>query len=162
MQTYKSVKRQQGATLIVTLMILVAMTTLGLSSIRSTSIQQTIVKNTQFLMSARNAAKTEINAQLDVININPPADLDAIIQTIIDTGENITVSAGLAKAQTTYGQTVTMTMNCRACPAPTGGFSYGIGVQALTATISSEAELNNTAAKSAQDQGFWYLIPAGS
>tara|TARA_B110000977_G_C11032207_1_gene475729 strand:+ start:1118 stop:1411 length:294 start_codon:yes stop_codon:yes gene_type:complete len=97
MQTYKSVKRQQGATLIVTLMILVAMTTLGLSSIRSTSIQQTIVKNTQFLMSARNVAKTEINAQLDIININAATEPDTIIQTMIDAGENNPRNTSLAK-----------------------------------------------------------------
>jgi Tfp pilus assembly protein PilX len=162
MQTYKSVKRQQGATLIVTLMILVAMTTLGLSSIRSTSIQQTIVKNTQFLMSARNVAKTEINAQLDIININAATEPDTIIQTMIDAGENNPRNTSLAKQQSTYGQTVSMTLNCKACPAPTGGFSYGLGVQALMATITSTAEMTSTAANSTQEQGFWYLVPAGS
>lgn len=173
MQTYKSLRKQQGITLIVTLVILVAMTTLGLSSIRSTSIQQAIIKNTQFLMSARNTSKTEINGQLDNININAPSADDDIIQDIIDAGANneFTVAdttagnsntTNLTTTQVAYGQKVTMTMNCRACPAPTGGFSYGIGVQALTATINSEAALNNTAASSTQEQGFWYLVPAGS
>tara|TARA_B110000977_G_C11032207_1_gene475730 strand:+ start:1439 stop:1606 length:168 start_codon:yes stop_codon:yes gene_type:complete len=55
-----------------------------------------------------------------------------------------------------------MTLNCKACPSPTGGFSYGLGVQALTATITSTAEMTSTAANSTQEQGFWYLVPAGS
>jgi Tfp pilus assembly protein PilX len=172
MQTYKSAKRQQGVTLIVTLIILVAMTTLGLSSIRSTSIQQAIIKNTQFLMSVRNVAKTEINGQLDTINNNADSAGDPILQTIIDqgvdtvyevahTGEsNDSELTTPAYLKSTYSQRVTMTMNCRSCPAPSGGFSYGLGIAALTATISSTAALDDSAATSTQEQGYWYLVPA--
>ena len=174
MPTSNAINQQQGITLVVTLLILVAMTTLGLTSIRSSSIQQAIVKNTQFLMSARNVAKTEINGQLDAINLGPTTQVDTIIQTLMDTGENtehlianttgnqdVTIE-NLTTTQTAYSQRVSMTMNCRACPAPVGGFSYGLGVQALTATIQSEAELDNSSATSIQEQGYWYLVPAGS
>jgi Tfp pilus assembly protein PilX len=174
MQTYKSTRHQRGVTLIVTLIVLVAMTTLGLSSIRSTGIQQTIIKNTQFLLSARNVAKTEINGQLGAINNNPPSATDAALQFLIDQGVDselviadtlgTNTSAArlttIAVTQQTYGQQVSMTMNCRSCPAPMGGFSYGSGIAALTATITSTAELDSAAAQSTQDQGYWYLVPA--
>jgi hypothetical protein len=119
-------------------------------------------------MSARNVAMTEISGQLGVINNNLASETDAIVQQLVDQGKDnaITIAtANLTSAddtKATYSQQVQMTMNCRACPAPTGGFSYGIGVQALTATIDSQAALNASAANSTQEQGFWYLVPAGN
>ncbi len=170
MQTYKlqSAKSQRGATLIVALVILGAMTVLGFTSLRNTGLQQSIIKNTQFLMYARNVARTEINGQLDVINTNLDTESDPVIQTILDAGINTDFDiaipgnpAGLTTSQSAYDQTVTMVMSCESCPAPTGGFSFsGAGVMALTARIESRAELNSTAAKSEQSQGYWYLIPS--
>jgi Tfp pilus assembly protein PilX len=166
---YSNLQRQQGVALIISLIVLAAMTVLGVSSIRSTGIQQLIIKNQQFLMAAQNIARTEINGQLDLINLN--GDLpDTIMNTLIslkvnnplpiaDTTGSNTDKTALAYEQTAFDQKTTMTMTCRRCTAPIGGFSYGLGISALTGVIESEASMNDSAATSTQEQGFWYLMP---
>jgi uncharacterized membrane protein len=161
MRTYKSRRKQQGVTLIVTLIILVAMTTLGLSSIRNTSIQQAIIKNTQFLMSSRNVAKSEINGQLNIIN-QGGQKTDAWITDLknrkLITDAALTTSSTV---QSPYGQTLTREEINENGPVPTGGFSYQgeTTMNGYIATITSTADLNGSAANSTQVQGFWYIIP---
>ncbi|MFQ3324326.1 MAG: hypothetical protein ACI90U_002152 [Pseudomonadales bacterium] len=164
MRTYKSTKKQQGVTLIVTLIILVAMTTLGLSSIRNTSIQQAIIKNTQFLMSSRNVAKSEINGQLNIINQGGPEDDDQMIMDLKSSLTGAINDAALTTSSTvqpTYGQTLTLTKDNEYGPVPTGGFSFQgeTTMNGFTGTITSTADLNGSAANSTQVQGFWYLTP---
>jgi hypothetical protein len=164
MQYSKSATGQRGVALIVSLIVLAAMTILGLSSIRSTSVQQLIIKNMQFLTAAQHIARTEINGQLDIINLNEPDPLILDLLTtpvndVADTTGTKTDSAGLAYEQTAFDQKTTITMICSDCPAPIGGFSFGFGISALVGTIDSEASMNNSAASSSQEQGFWYLKP---
>lgn len=167
MQYSKSATGQRGVALIVSLIVLAAMTILGLSSIRSTSMQQLIIKNMQFLTAAQHIARTEINGQLDIINTNLPGDPDQLIVDLLttpvddvaDTTGTNTDTARLAYEQTAFDQKTTITMLCDDCPAPIGGFSFGFGISALVGTIDSEASMNNSAASSSQEQGFWYLKP---
>lgn len=166
MLTYKpslsSARQQQGVVLIAALMILTAMTVLGFTSLKTSGVQSAVSRNTQFLMSARNVANSEINGQLGNINNNSPLATDLIVQSLLDQGEDTVVAINnLQSSQTAYTQAVTMTMTCDSCPAPMGGFSFGGGgVAALIATISSSAELTATSAASSQTQGYWYLIPS--
>jgi hypothetical protein len=170
MPNYKPFQQQKGITLIVTLIVLVAMTTLGLASIRSTNIERAIIKNTQFLMSARNIATAEINGQLDFINtddslisrIIPDSIALNTVNSIASTLGTDTDNGGLTSStaiQTTFDQQVGITKHCRACDIPGGGFSLDLSLAALVGSINSTAQVSNSAATSTQSQGFWYLVP---
>jgi Tfp pilus assembly protein PilX len=173
MQTYKLRRQQQkGATLIITLVVLTAMTILGISSIRNTSIHQLIVKNTQMLFSARKTAFTEINGQLDIINTNHKSENDQIITDLLNdadgklpiadtSGESNNTPEKLAVNHAAMGQTVSVTLVCKACTVPVGGFSIGTGLSAVIGVINSQATIENNATQSTQEQIFWYLIPTG-
>lgn len=166
--------QQSGAVLLIALIVLTAMTILGFASLRSNEIQSSIIKNVQFLMYSRSAAKSEINGQINVINSNNDTDIDTIIQTLMDIAVNQTHivadtltdtdSAGLTAAQSAFGQAVTMRRTCElgTC-APAPGYSAALGGSSGTATltveITSQAQLGDTAAVSSQTQGFWYLMP---
>jgi Tfp pilus assembly protein PilX len=172
MRTYKtSNQKQQGVTLIITLVVLAAMTILGITSIRNTSINQLIVKNSQMLFTARKTAFTEINGQLDLINRNgstlPDTSIDSLrglnvggILPIADThAGNDTTPENLTVNQPGMAQTVNFTLNCDNCDVPVGGFSLGTGLGAVIGVISSRATIENTATQSTQEQVFWYLVP---
>jgi Tfp pilus assembly protein PilX len=173
MQNYKLRRQQQkGVTLIITLVVLAAMTILGITSIRNTSIHQLIVKNTQMLFSARKTAFTEINGQLDIINNNAEGLTDQIITDLLNAADGklpIADTYGgsndspekLAVNHAAMGQTVSITLVCRACTVPVGGFSIGTGLSAVIGVVNSQATIENTATQSTQEQIFWYLIPTG-
>lgn len=61
---------QQGMTLLIALIVLAAMTIIGVASMRDVDTQQNIMRNTQFFVTARIAAKTETEIQIDCINID--------------------------------------------------------------------------------------------
>ena len=86
MQSSRSLKKhQRGATLVVVLVILVAMTFLGLGAMNDNSLQVSMVRNSQLQTGAYTAALTEINAQLDVINNNNANQVDQIILNLVQT-----------------------------------------------------------------------------
>jgi Tfp pilus assembly protein PilX len=173
MQTYKlNQQEQKGVTLIITLVVLAAMTILGIASIRNTSINQLIVKNTQMLFTARKTAFTEINGQMDIINTNPSSEDDQIILDLLNDNDGILPIANtrgtnndspgsLAVNQSAIGQSVTITLSCEDCPIPIGGFSLGTGLSSVIGVMESQAIIENTATQSTQEQVFWYMIPKG-
>lgn len=81
--TQRGACEQKGMTLIVVLVILVAMTFLGLGSMSDSNIQVALVRNTQFQNMAFSAAQSEINGQFDVVN-NPvvPGVVPSIIRAV--------------------------------------------------------------------------------
>lgn len=75
--------KECGMTLVVVLVILVAMTFLGLGSMSDSNMQVALVRNTQFENMAYSAALSEINAQVEIVNdpatlFSPPAILRAV------------------------------------------------------------------------------------
>lgn len=150
------------------------MTILGFASLRSSDIQQSIIKNVQFLMYSRATAKSEINGQIGVINHNSNTLQDDIIQTLMNTDLNddhviantLTDddSDDLTAHQSAFGQFISMKRtcdpnNCETAPGYSSALGMGTGVATLTVEITSEAQLGETAAVSSQTQGFWYLMP---
>jgi Tfp pilus assembly protein PilX len=169
--------KQRGATLIVTLIILVTMTILGLSAIRNSSVQQAIIKNTQFLISARNTAKTELNGQVDVINNNPITEDDILIGEILILGvgvekiiaetkssyddDNAAVTPeNLSAEQSTFAQKVSVEL-VNEHSGTLAGFDLGTeaAVKGIQGIFVSQATFNNTSANSSQIQGFDYIAP---
>jgi hypothetical protein len=80
-------------------------------------------------------------------------------KTIANTKGNRTNKDELVNEQVAFDQKTEMTMLCKSCNNPIGGFSFGFGMKAMIGVISSEAALNESAATSTQEQGFWYLTP---
>lgn len=62
--------RQSGATLVVCLVILTVMTFLGLNAMTDSSLQTSMVRNNQLNLMAYNVSLSEINAQLDDMELN--------------------------------------------------------------------------------------------
>jgi hypothetical protein len=170
--------KQRGATLIVTLIILVTMTILGLSAIRNSSVQQAIIKNTQFLISARNTAKTELNGQVDDINTNPITEDDILISEILILGvgvekiiaetkssyddDNAAVTPeNLSAEQSTFAQKVSVELVNERGSGTLAGFDLGTeaAVKGIQGLFVSQATFNNTSANSSQIQGFDYIAP---
>lgn len=60
--------RQQGATLLVSLVILTVLTFLGLNAMTDVGLQSSMVRNNQLGMMAYNTALSEINAQIHLVN----------------------------------------------------------------------------------------------
>ena len=75
---------QSGITLVVVLVILVAMTFLGLGAMSDSNLQLSMVRNAQLQNRAHNAALSEVNAQIDFINENNPGETDPTILAVIN------------------------------------------------------------------------------
>lgn len=172
-------RNQRGMTLIVVLVILTAMTFLGLAAMSDSNMQLSMVRNSQLENMAYSAAMTEINAQIDLINapgsgVNDPAiiavvaaapnDLngDGIAETQIDTTNaalGMLAPAVLGGAAAGINQTLTLTQpNPDSQPIaenfsidPNSGFRWRMF------EFNSVVDIENTASNSDQTQGIQYL-----
>lgn len=171
-----SKKSQSGATLIVVLVILIALTFLGLGGMSDSNIQLAMVRNSQFQTGVYTAALTEINAQIDAINTNNETDNDTIILNLVQTAT--TVSDGIASRfneytanedlfiddvlganKASYTTTLTLTEPNADAFLPVSGMSLSPDstVKWLVMEFNSSAGINNSGAESDQTQGFKYL-----
>lgn len=81
-------KQQTGATLIVALVIMSAVTILALSSMSDVNLELATARNTQFNTMAFNIVESEINTQIDVVNSNRPEEVDTLFQEMARAEEN--------------------------------------------------------------------------
>ncbi|MBX2885318.1 MAG: hypothetical protein KTR32_35515 [Granulosicoccus sp.] len=158
--------QQRGVVLVIILVILSSMSILVLGSGSESRLESAIVRNDQFRVNAYRVALSEINAQIQDININAVTEDDeAILQLIYrdntkpwELSEN--ELRGPAKGKGAYTQGVALSVLCDPdhCPAP-AGYSLSGNTKVLRARIESSAQLHDTGAQSSQAQSFWYLLP---
>jgi len=158
---------QSGASLIVVMVIMMSMTMIALATTTDTAMQFQMVRNDQFYTSAYQAAYSEINGQIGVINSNKPSDDDEIILNLL--GSKVGVSlhiansemAGPHRNQGPFDQKVSFEKACNqnSCPAPVG-YSMTGDTKVMRASLDSRAEMSTTRAASDQTQAFWYLLPS--
>ena len=68
---WRSIERQNGVVLVMTMIVLLALTILALASTSSNQLQSVMVRNSQFRLEAFNSSYAEIDAQVDLVNSRP-------------------------------------------------------------------------------------------
>ena len=81
--------RQQGATLVITMIVLLVLTMLAVNSTSSNRVQSVMARNNQFQLEAWNKSYSELTARINAIN-NLPADtgIPDFINRLSETGNN--------------------------------------------------------------------------
>ena len=165
--------RQAGSAMIISLIVLSAITILGMATFKTTNTQQVVLRNTQLISMAVNTATSEINAQISAINSNDGSDDDPIILRVLDAGGadyDIVANANPANGiqlfspQTRFTQDVNMRlMSEEAVNVPSGNTENigKAGIKSLSIEIQSTATLGTTSASSTQIQGYSYITPSG-
>lgn len=89
--SFPSVKivAQRGAALLISVVVLLALTIIALASTNSNQLQTLMVRNAQFRMETFNASYSEIDAQIDIINDRSFALIESENGPLGDTGENL-------------------------------------------------------------------------
>jgi len=78
--------RQQGAALIVAMVALLVLTILGVTTMTDVLNQSSVVRNEQFRQQVFYAASSELNVQIEDVNINEQNEDDQIILDLIAEG----------------------------------------------------------------------------
>lgn len=160
--------QQNGMAIIASLVVLSALTLLGLSTLRSTETQQAILKNTQLLKVARNLSTTELNAQIAAINGNAPGARDEIIIRTLDSGvdnifdisANADTTLNIEFQSTTQGFTRNITTVLTAEPEDALITRNSLGkFEMVKIEFTSAVSLDNSSAQSTQIQGINYYKP---
>lgn len=156
--------------MVVVLVVLSTLSLLAISASYDTDTQFKIVRNDQFVTNAHIAAYSEINAQLDDINLNEPDENDEIILDLIETtvADPWTLKRSELQGphidQGAFEQQVQFELLCapNSCPAPPG-YSLSKVTKVLRGRMRSQAELAaGNGSSSDQSQSFWYLLPQNS
>lgn len=170
-------RSQSGATLIVVLVILVAMTFLGLGGMSDSNLQLAMVRNSQLQTGVYTAALTEINAQLDAINTNNESDVDNIILNLVQTtveadgsrensfdsdndlATDLFIDDILGTDANSYTTSLTIAEPNANSFLPVSGMSLSPDstVKWLVMEFTSDATITNSGSRSIQTQGFKYL-----
>lgn len=168
-QIVKSLKlhdEQNGSALLISVVVLLAMTVLALASTNSNQNQALMVRNAQFRMEAFNASFAEIDGQIDSINTRSLADgVPNYINALIDNSVGSSInhqSTPIAIPQFSTGETTYLTQTVGQTyrgVCPTFGEQVGAGAETIRCSeilIDSGAELVNTTVRSDQNQVYEY------
>jgi hypothetical protein len=165
-RTSMNMQKQSGAALLISIVVMLALTVLALAATNSNQTQAFMVRNAQFRLETFNASATEIDAQVDAINIRSIADgIPQPIRFLIDSvpGTQLNVNnEGLrfeARATDTYmDQTLN---NVYRGPCITTNTDLGAGVARLRCDevlIRTSSELINSGqVRSDQNQVYQYI-----
>ena len=146
-----SISQQRGATLMVSLVLLLVLTVIGISAVHNTSLQSRMSLNSQFQVQAHQVALSEINAQI----VDLEQDLGVLDDTLLNglqerTGDDVFMQPDK------YEQTVSFEYQGEGLPPV--GYSVDAYVGRLY-ELNSRAQLDNTGIFSDQTQGFNYAGP---
>lgn len=157
--------RQQGASLIVTVVVLLALTSLALAATNSNQSQGLMVRNAQLRLEVFNASLAEIDAQIDAINslnlnAGPPDYVIALIDNPVGTIVNDSTMVELPSFAKIDAQTIDQSVSQQyvgKCRVP--GQQEGAGfekIQCSQLLIDSRSELVGTSIDSPQNQIYQY------
>jgi type IV pilus assembly protein PilX len=163
-------KNQSGAALLVSLIMLVILTIIGVSSIEDITLQSNMTRNSQFKMQAFNTALSESEAQVPRLlteivllqnAMNDPNNTVAIPDTdfVMASSSNPfdqSVDIIYMEPSTDAGDDTNFSQGS----AVAGGYSMGSITEAAY-DMNSVATLPNSGSKSDQIQGLRYTAPAG-
>ena len=146
---------QEGATLVVCLVILTILTFLGVNAMTDSGLQSAMVRNNQLSLMAYNTALSEINAQVNVMNTNTDALLDAL-----------TDSDGIREFEfneillSTLDHPFSQNLNLQYLYEGASWSGNEVGTfRELFFEIESDATLEGTSTRSDQVQGISYIAP---
>jgi hypothetical protein len=149
--------KESGATLIVCLVILTILTFLGVNSMTDSGLQSSMVRNNQLRLMAYNTALSEINAQIDDMNLNFNTN------TLLDA---LTDSEGLREFEfeeillSTVDHPFSQTLALQYLRSGTSWTGNEVGTfRELFFEIESDALLEGTGTRSDQVQGISYIAP---
>ena len=144
-------RHQEGATLIVSLILLLVLTIVGISTIESVNLQSLMARNSQFQVESYQVALSEIEAQLEALEVDLGPLTDAVTEgTETRTGDDIVMQPDH------FDQTVIYTYAGEGLAPP--GYSVDIYVGRLF-ELNSRAQMDNTGIFSDQTQGLNYAGP---
>ena len=145
---------QQGFTLIVVMVVLLALTVLGLASTDSGNLQQVMVRNNQFRLEAFNTSHSEIEAQVQFYD----EVSNAPIFVAIDGGSRLSSDdeGSTVNLQTSNDQFVKEVGLERTSECLTIGNSLG-KYRCSLMRIDSDSSYQNTNIRSDQRQTFTYI-----
>lgn len=164
----RSYAKQQGATLIITLLVMLALTVVALAVTSSNQTQSIMVRNNQFRLESFNVSYTEIDAQVDALNNRKISDgVPTWLIGLIDGNVGGRVESYSSDPDRTLGlkSTVASTYMQRAAAQEFRGTCLIYGQQAGVGSekircneleIESEADLVNTSISSEQHQVYEY------
>lgn len=166
---------QQGVTLVVAIIVLLALTMLGLASTTDNRMQSVMVRNDQFKFDVFNASYSEINAQIDIVNNRALADgIPNEIFSMINggVGTEITSIAGsltvltpisdVSSGGVTYTGIGKDVMQKYSTPCFVIGESIAVGSSTNSCfefLIQADSDLTNTSISSTQNQVYQYITP---
>ena len=170
MRKKHNIIKQSGATLLVSLVMLMVLTIIGVSSIEDLSLQNNMTRNSQLKMQAFNTSLSESEAQIPQL-FNSIATLQAAMNATDSTEPVAAASLVMPSAANPFQQTVTVIhIPVATDAADTTGFDQGAvvaGGYSLDAITKESFELNSiselvsSGSKSDQLQGLRYTAPAG-
>ena len=142
----KTPQRQQGAALVVGLILLMVLTVLAVSGMNTSTLELTMAGNVQYHQNAFQAAETTIDIAMDSRNFSTLAP--GILPTT-------------ALNATDYGQAVTTFQGNT--PVPDRAFSSGEDTGAIAAFHFDIVAIGTSArnATSTHNQGFYVVGPGG-
>ena len=155
---------QRGAAMLVALVVVAAVSLVAIAGMQDTNTQSNMIRNEQLYTNAYSVAFSEINAQLDVVNLNDSDEIDPMIVTLIDQQVGTFVAQSMVGPDAgagAFNQTLQQATLCDidSCTAPPG-YSIGAGTRVLKAEINSVATFPGATSRSDQTQGYWYLLPS--
>jgi type II secretory pathway component PulK len=164
-------RSQQGAVLLVGLMVLVMMTLFAVASMSDVGIQNAMVRNNQLEILAYNSSMNEINAQVDNINESNDEDilLDALkagdgLRTLTD-GSAVLDANGVEvnQADEIFSDasgdfTVTAELAYLRDQALVAGYTLG-EFRGLVYELDVNSTRTGTSTNSNQVQGLYYIAP---
>ena len=152
-----SPNNQEGATLVVCLVILTILTFLGVNSMTDSGLQSAMVRNNQLSLMAYNTALSEINAQVDNMNLN--AQTDVLLDALTDAdGLREFEFEEILLSTIDHPFTQGLTLEYLYEGASWTGNEVGT-FRELFFEIESDAALEGTSTRSDQVQGISYIAP---
>lgn len=149
--TMPSRHKQQGAALVVGLVLLMVLTVLGVSGMNTSTLELTMASNAQFHQDAFQAAETGIDILIESRTYSTVPNWPGNLVPVTPLGDGTYTT----QAVTTFTETT---------PVPDGGFSGGEGVQGTMQAFHFDivsTGIGPRGATSIHNQSFYQIGPGG-
>ncbi len=144
-------RTQTGAALVVSLILLLVLTVVGLSAVENVALQSRMARNGEFKVEAYQIALSELSAQQTMLVLDiAPLDTALADGTLNQVGDDIVMQPGSV--------TQTVSYNYVGTGIPPEGFSIDTFI-GRHFELNSRAQIDNTGIFSDQTQGLNYAGP---
>lgn len=151
---------QRGAVLVVSLVLLLAMTLISTSSLRNATNQSRMVNNAQQFNLTFHTAENSLAKALNSLNL-PSVDTNNNMQTLTNSVQENAVMTVVDNAYDDKGITVTLVYQTTPSTLLRAGISLDASndnsmIQSVNFNVTSTAEITNSGAKTTLSRGFIY------